>query len=144
MITEPLTEHERERIRRIFHEVPFVQHLKFTLGEFERGKAVVEVDARPEYLQNHGLVHGGFTASLIDTATAFAIIGHLAAGETTTTVDLNIHYLRPITAGRVRATATVIRAGRKIITATAEVTNDEAQLCAMASTTYIRLNRTDR
>jgi uncharacterized protein (TIGR00369 family) len=136
----PLTDAERVRIAQIFSKVPFVQHLGLTLVEVERGRAVVGATARPEYLQNHGVLHGGFTASVIDTATAFAIIGHLAPGETTTTVDLTIHYLRPITAGQLSATAKVIRAGRRIISAVAEVTDASGQLCAMASTTYIRIN----
>jgi uncharacterized protein (TIGR00369 family) len=141
MNTKPLTEAERERISRIFSEVPFVRHLQFDLISFGRGTAVVGATARSEYLQNHGVLHGGFTASVIDTATAFAIIGHLAEGESTTTVDLTIHYLRPITAGTIKASALVVRAGRRIITATAEVTDDDGRLCAMASTTYIRIDR---
>lgn len=141
-MSEPaLTTEERARIRHVFAGVPFVQLLGFELEEFERGSAVVAAQARPEFLQNRGILHGGFTATLIDSATAFAIIGHLSEGESTSTVDLNIHYLRPVVAGRVAAVARVIRAGRTIITAVAEVTNADGQLCAMASTTYIRLAR---
>jgi uncharacterized protein (TIGR00369 family) len=141
MNTTPMTDAEREHIGRIFSEVPFVRHLQFELVSFDRGAAVVGATVRPEYLQNHGVLHGGFTASVIDTATAFAIIGHLAEGESTTTVDLTIHYLRPINSGVIKSSATVIRAGRRIITATAEVTDGEGRLCAMASTTYIRIAR---
>lgn len=137
----PLTEAERERINRIFADVPFVQYLRLELLDLERGRATVGATAELQFLQNHAVLHGGFTASLIDSATAFAIIGHLAEGESTTTVDLTIHYLRPIVAGKVQAKANVIRAGRRIITATAEVTNAAGQLCALASTTYIRIDR---
>ncbi|MEO6393323.1 MAG: PaaI family thioesterase [Pyrinomonadaceae bacterium] len=141
-MSEPvLTTEERARIRLVFAGVPFVRLLGFQLEEFERGSAVVAAQARPEFLQNRGILHGGFTATLIDSATAFAIIGHLSDGESTSTVDLNIHYLRPVVAGPVAAAARVIRAGRTIITAVAEVTNSDGQLCAMASTTYIRLAR---
>lgn len=141
MSTPALTTEERARILHVFAEVPFVQLLGFELEEFERGSALVAARARPEFLQNRGILHGGFTASLIDSATAFAIIGHLSEGESTSTVDLNIHYLRPVLDGRVIASARVVRAGRTIITALAEVTNAEGQVCALATTTYIRLAR---
>ena len=141
-MSEPaLTTEERARIRHVFRGVPFVQFLELELAEVERGHAVVTATAKADYLQNRGVLHGGFTATLIDSATAFAIISHLAEGESTTTVDLTIHYLRPVVTGQLAATARVIRAGRTIITAVAEVTNADGQLCAMATTTYIRLAR---
>jgi uncharacterized protein (TIGR00369 family) len=139
MNSKPLTGPERARIHEVFAQVPFVQHLGFELAAVERGEATVGASARAEYLQNRGILHGGFTASLIDTATAFAIIGHLADEENTTTVDLTIHYLKPIVVGRVEAKARVVRAGRRIITATAEVTDVQGRLCALATTTYIRI-----
>jgi uncharacterized protein (TIGR00369 family) len=141
MNEKPITAEERARFEEIFSRVPFVQHLGFELVELERGTSILAAIAQPEFLQNHGVLHGGFTAALIDSATAFAIISHLAAGESTTTVDLNIHYLRPILSGRIVASGRVVRAGRRIITAVAEVTDSTDRLCAMASTTYVRLRQ---
>jgi uncharacterized protein (TIGR00369 family) len=135
----PLTEAERERIVAVFARVPFVHHLGLELVEVERGTSTVAAEVRTDHLQNQGLLHGGFTASLIDTATAFAIISQLNEGESTNTVDLMIHYLRPMLAGRIAARAKVVRAGRRIVTATAEVFDAGGKLCSMASTTYIRL-----
>ena len=95
---------------------------------------------RDELKQNRGVVHGGATASLIDTASAFAILSVLEPDETTTTIDLTIHYLRPLTKGRVTAKAVVRRAGRRVVTVSVDVTDEDENLAATALTTYLRLS----
>jgi len=88
--------------------------------------------------QNQGLMHGGAVASLIDTAAAFAVVTQLEPNERVTTSDLTIHYLRPITAGRLTATARIIRSGRRLFVLSVDVANGD-RLSATAVTTYIRL-----
>ena len=105
----------------------------------EEGVATLYMRARSELLQNRGVLHGGATASLIDSASAFAILTILEEGESTTTVDLTVHYLRPVTEGRVRARARVLRAGRRMITVSVEVTDERQALIATALTAYLRL-----
>jgi uncharacterized protein (TIGR00369 family) len=61
---------------------------------------------------NQSVVHGGAIASLIDTAAAFAVLTQIEVDEKVTTTDLTIHYLRPITSGRMTANAQVVRGGR--------------------------------
>jgi uncharacterized protein (TIGR00369 family) len=90
-------------------------------------------------MQNHGVIHGGAIASLIDSATAFAIISLLAPKEKVTTVDLTISYLRPLTDGRITAVAKVLRAGRRLIVVSAEVVSNDGKLAATALSTYIKL-----
>ena len=97
------------------------------------------IQVRKELTQNHGVVHGGAIASLIDTATAFAIISLLAPKEKVTTVDLAISYLRPVTGGRLRAVATVVRAGRRLFVVSADVIDKQGKLTATALSTYIKL-----
>jgi uncharacterized protein (TIGR00369 family) len=70
---------------------------------------------------------------------AFAIIPLLAPKERVTTVDLTISYLRPVTTGRMRSTAKVVRAGRRLIVVSAEVFDDRETLTATALSTYIKL-----
>jgi uncharacterized protein (TIGR00369 family) len=89
--------------------------------------------------QNQGVLHGGAIASLIDTASAFAVVTHLAPDERVTTTDLTIHYLRPVTAGRLSATARTVRAGRRLFVLSVEVMDDQQKLIATAVTTYIKL-----
>jgi uncharacterized protein (TIGR00369 family) len=134
-----LTEAQKERIERALASVPFAKLLGLQVESVEPGFAVMTLPIRDDLKQNHGVVHGGAIASLIDSAMAFAIIPLLAEKERTTTVDLTIHYLRPLTEGVATASARVVRAGRRIITVSAEVLDDKDRLVATAVSTYLRL-----
>jgi uncharacterized protein (TIGR00369 family) len=136
----PLTSEEEERVRDAFEHVPFVHLLKVELGEVRRGFAALYLEVRDELRQNNGVVHGGVIASLVDTAAAFAIITSLEKGQTTTTVDLTIHYLRPLLRGRITAEARVLRVGRRILTIRIDVLDETQALAATALTSFIRVN----
>ncbi len=136
----PLSAAERQRIDDAFEKVPFARLLGIEVQELERGRATLALDLRPELLQNHGIVHGGVTASLIDTASAFATLTVLEPDQATTTVDLTIHYLRPLNHGRITANASVLKAGRRVIVASVEVLDAAQTLAATAITTYLRLS----
>ena len=139
-MTTELTEAQRQRIARALETVPFAKLLGIKLDSVEPGHAVLSMEVRPELKQNNGIVHGGAIAALIDSAMAFAIIPLLAEKERTTTVDLTIHYMRPLTTGISRASARVVRAGRRVITVSAELFNHEDKLAATALSTYLRLD----
>jgi uncharacterized protein (TIGR00369 family) len=135
----PLTPDEEKRIREAFERVPFAHLLKIELGRMKRGAASLHLEVREELLQNNGVVHGGVIASIVDTAAAFAILTFLEPDQTTTTVDLTIHYLRPLTKGRFSVEARVLRAGRRILTISVDVTDENKALAATALTSFIRL-----
>ena len=134
-----LTPDETERLREAFERVPFAHLLKLELGEMKRGEATLHLEVRDELRQNNGVVHGGVIASLVDTAAAFAILSILEKGQSSTTVDLTIHYLRPLLGGRATAHARVLRAGRRILTITVDVLNESEAVVATALTSFIRL-----
>ena len=98
-----LNPEQLERVSTALASVPFARHLGIELEEIDAGTATLGFEIKPELKQNHGVVHGGAIASLIDSATAFAIISLLPPDEHATTVDLTISYLRPLTKGRARA-----------------------------------------
>jgi uncharacterized protein (TIGR00369 family) len=139
MIETSLPAERRERIERAIAAVPYAQLLGIELEKVVPGEAILTLAVRPELSQNHGVVHGGAIASLIDTATAFAILSLLEPDERVTTVDLTISYLRPGLEGRLRATARVLRHGRRLLNTSAEVTNEGGKLLATALSTYIKL-----
>jgi uncharacterized protein (TIGR00369 family) len=135
----PLTPDEERRIREAFERVPFAHLLRIELGEMRRGAATLHLEVRDDLRQNNGVVHGGVVASLMDTAAAFALLTLLEANQTSTTVDLTVHYLRPLLKGRATAEACVLRAGRRIITITVDVLDETKTLAATALTSFIRL-----
>jgi len=105
-----------------------------------KGQVSVHLRVRDELLQNLGVVHGGAIASLIDTASAFAVLSQIELHERVTTTDLTIHYLRPIISGRMTATARVVRGGRRLFVLAVEVTDDREKLVATAVTSYIKIS----
>jgi len=128
-----------DRARRTFAGVPYAKFLGLELGEVASGEATIHLTVRDELKQNQGVVHGGAVASLIDTASAFAVLTHIEIHERVTTTDLTIHYLRPITEGRMAATARIVRGGRRLFVLSVEVRNDRNVLVATAVTTYIKI-----
>ncbi len=134
-----LTGAQLSQIETALERVPFARLIGIELEDVDAGVATLGLDVREELKQNNGVVHGGAVASLIDTATAFAIISLLPAEERATTADLTISYLRPLTKGRVRAKARVLRAGRRLIVVSAEVLDDAGNLAATALTTYVKI-----
>jgi uncharacterized protein (TIGR00369 family) len=121
-------------------KVPFAKLLGIELESIEPGHAVLSMKIRDDLKQNHGVAHGGSIAAVIDSAMALAIMPLLSENERTTTVDLTIHYLRPLTDGTARATARVVRAGKRVITVSAELFDHQEKLAATAISTYLRLS----
>lgn len=140
MTAEKLTAAQLRRVQKAISTVPYVRLLGIQVAEVGPGTATLTLKIRKELTQNHGVVHGGAVASLIDTATAFAIISLLSGNEKVTTVDLTISYLRPMSDGRLNATAEVVRAGRRLFVVSARVTDATGRLTATALSTYIKIS----
>ena len=139
MTRAKITAAQLRRIQKAVGTVPFARLLGIELDDISSGTATLGLNIREELTQNHGVVHGGAIASLIDTATAFAIISILAPRDRVTTVDLTISYVRPLTDGRITAIAKVLRAGRRLFVVSAEVFDKEGKLATTALSTYIKL-----
>lgn len=134
-----IIEEHKQRAAESIKQIPYPRLLGFELIDLKFGEATLKVKMRDELRQPYGVLHGGATASLIDTAMAFACISCLPEGEKTTTIDLTVHYLRPVTEGEVFCTAKVVRAGKRILTVSAEVTNEEGKLVATSLSTYTKI-----
>jgi len=139
MSEEELDPQKVERARAAFASVPYANFLGLRLGDIREGQVSIHLEVRDELKHHQGVVHGGAIASLIDTASAFAVLTQVETDERVTTTDLTIHYLRPITSGRMTATARVVRGGRRLFVLSVEVTNETSVLVATAVTTYIRV-----
>ena len=89
-----ITEEQKQKAAEMIKKIPYPSLLGFELVDLKFGEATLKVRMRDELRQPYGVLHGGATASLIDTAMAFACISCLPEGEKTTTIDLTVHYLR--------------------------------------------------
>jgi uncharacterized protein (TIGR00369 family) len=106
---------------------PIAVTLNFALVSVEPGRAVFDGLPGEEHYNPIGVVHGGYAATLLDSALGCAVHSTLETGEAYTTLSLETKFVRPITrdTGRVRATAEVVHRGRRQATA-------EARLSAVA------------
>ncbi|HEV2762854.1 MAG TPA: PaaI family thioesterase [Pyrinomonadaceae bacterium] len=125
--------------RELFEGIPYVRLLGLELVSAGGGEATVRLPHRPELTRHEGIMHGGALASLVDTASAFAVLSLLEEGERTVTVDLTLHFLRPVLGGETIARARVLRAGRRLVTVSVEAAGPDEKLVATALTTYARI-----
>lgn len=88
-----------------------------------------------------GVVHGGVLTTLLDTVMACAVHTKLPAGDSYTTLDLNVSFVRAVSlqSGRVCAVGEVIHLGRRTATAKAELVDAQGRLCAHSTTTCMIL-----
>ncbi len=118
-------------------QAPLCATMGFHITEAAEGRAVFE--GLPEFRHYNpiGTVHGGFHATLLDSALGCATFSTLAKGETWTTLELKLNFVRPITkdTGRVRAEGCVIHRGRTVATSEGDVRDSVGKLYAHASTT---------
>jgi uncharacterized protein (TIGR00369 family) len=103
------------------------------------GLAVFEGNPDERTYNPMGTVHGGYAATLLDSACGIATHSKLAAGQSYTTLELKVAYHRPMTAstGRVRAVGSVTSFGRRVAFAEAKLTDAQGRILASASSTLL-------
>jgi uncharacterized protein (TIGR00369 family) len=85
--------------------------LGFVLKLIEPGRDVFEMEADERHHNPKGTLHSGVYCDLADAAIGYAYASTLAEGETFTTVELKINFLRAVRQGRLTAEARVVKAG---------------------------------
>ncbi len=118
---------------------PIGQLMGFTLVEVEEGRAVFEGQPGEEVYNPISTVHGGYAATLLDSACGIAVHSKLAAGQGYTTLELKVAYHKAMTAktGLVRAEGKVMSFGRRAAFAEARLTDAEGRLLASATSSLL-------
>ncbi|KQR71655.1 PaaI family thioesterase [Rhizobium sp. Leaf341] len=119
---------------------PPINHtMRFVLIEIAEGRAVFEGNPDRSVYNPIGSVHGGYAATLLDSACGCAVHSRLAADQGYTTLELKIAYHRPLTeaSGPVRAEGRVLSIGRRAAFAEATLTDRDGKLCASATSTLL-------
>ena len=114
---------------------PFAATLGMEFELAEPGRVVFGLQVHEWMVNPTGVVHGGMAASLLDTVLSLAAATHLPAGRITTTLNLNVHYVRPLypTRERVRAEGLLVHMGSTVATSQARLLDAESKLIAHAS-----------
>jgi len=121
---------------------PMGEKLGFSLVEVERGRVVFEGTPDRTVYNPMGSVHGGYAATLLDSACGIAVHSQLDAGRGHTTLELKISYVRGLTdsSGTVRAVGRVVSMGRRVAFAEATLHDGAGRLCATATSTLMILD----
>ena len=113
--------------------------LGYDVTEAEPGRVVVTITPTTDHLNPAGTVHGGLTATLLDSCMGLAVQTMLEKSEAQTTLEFKISLVRPITpeTGPIRAEGMVLNRGRRIGTAEGRVTDRNGRLLAHGTTTCL-------
>lgn len=118
---------------------PIGRTLNFSLIEVDEGRAVFAGDPGPETYNPMGTVHGGYAATLLDSACGIATVSKLQVGQSMTTLELKVAYHRAMTAdtGPVRAEGVVLSIGKRIAFVEAKLIDAKGRLLASATSTLL-------
>lgn len=117
---------------------PIAATLGFTLAEVEEGRVVFTGTPGANVYNPIGTVHGGYAATLLDSACGCAVHSRLKPGQRYTTLELKVAYHRALHDGMtVRAEGRVVSIGRRAAFAEATVVDAEGRLCASATSTLL-------
>ena len=103
-----------ERIRQSFDRQGFMRTLGATLESVESGTVTIACGFDERLTQQHGLLHGGLLASLVDVACGYAALSVMPADREVLTVEFKIHFLKPAKTDSLIAVGQVIQAGRTL------------------------------
>jgi uncharacterized protein (TIGR00369 family) len=130
----------QDRIRSSFAKQGLMTTLGATLGRVEPGH--VEIALRPDTVnsQQHGFVHAGAVSAIADSAAGYAALSLMPAGRGVLTMEYKINLLAPAQGDRIVARGRVIKAGRTLTLAQAEVftqTGGQEKLVAFLTATMM-------
>ena len=118
---------------------PFTRLLGMRISEVEEGRVVFTANVQPEHENGIGIAHGGFAATLLDSAMGCAVNTVMPAGKIFTTLEMKINYTKAIRrdTGTLTCTATVIHAGNRTATAEGRIVDVGGTLYAHGTITCI-------
>lgn len=122
------------------NDSPFLAHLKMRIIEIRHGASTFVIGRDTFRMQPYGVMHGGNIATLIDSATFWACFVAMGTDDDAlTSVDLKVSYLAPARDEPLRCTARMIKAGKTLFLADAEVRAEDERLIAHGTSTLMRL-----
>ncbi len=118
---------------------PVSRLIGFVLKSIEPGHAIFEMEADERHHNPMGTLHGGIYCDIADAAMGYAYAATLAEGETFTTIELKINFLRAVRNATLTAEARVVKAGSAVGYVECEVKDQTGKLVAKAASTCMKL-----
>jgi uncharacterized protein (TIGR00369 family) len=118
---------------------PIAGLIGFELVSVDVGRAEFVLEAGPRHANPMGTLHGGVLCDVADAAMGIAYASTLEEGESFTTLELKINFLKPIWSARLTAIGRVVKRGRTVGMAECDITEQDGNLVARASSTCMTL-----
>jgi uncharacterized protein (TIGR00369 family) len=118
---------------------PVAALIGFTLTAVEPGAATLEMEVTERHANPMGTLHGGVLCDIADAAMGMAYASLLAEGETFTTLELKINFVRPVWRGTLRAEGRVVQGGKTVGLVECDVRDEKDRLVARATSTCLTL-----
>jgi uncharacterized protein (TIGR00369 family) len=118
---------------------PIGKSMNFCLIHLEEGQSIFKGTPKPAFFNPLGTIHGGWIATLLDSALGCAVHTKMPVGRAYTTAELSVNMVRALSpkVERVRAIANVLHCGRQLATAEAKLVGPDGTLYAHATTTCL-------
>ena len=120
---------------------PFADAMDFELAEADEGRVVFVGTPSPRFFNPLGTIHGGWTATILDSAMACAAHATLKPGEGYTTLEMKLNYVRPVMpdSGPVRCEGKLIHRGNTVVTTEGKLVDARGKLLAHGTETCLVL-----
>lgn len=118
---------------------PIADLIGFTMTSVEFGVAVFEFQAEPRHANPMGTLHGGVLCDLADAAMGTAYFSTLEEGESFTTLELKINFLKPVWNAKLTAKARVVKGGKTVGLVECDVVDEKESLVARVTSTCLTL-----
>ena len=131
---------QQERVRASFAKQGLMTTLGASLGRVSPGMVEIIVNPHPAILQQHGFVHGGVVSAIADSAAGYAALSLMPPDTGVLTTEFKINFLAPAAGEHILARGRVVKAGRTLTLAQAEVfakTEGQEKLIALLTATLI-------
>ena len=118
---------------------PAAQLLGWTLLELDVEKKSIKVgfDGKPEFLNPAGNVQGGILAAMLDDTMGPIVVAVTAATALPTTIDLHVHFIRPVKPGAISVIAEIINMGKQLVFLEGRLFDSAGKLCARATASAV-------
>jgi uncharacterized protein (TIGR00369 family) len=120
-------------------KAPIAELIGWTMTAIAPGSATMELDVDERLANPMGTLHGGVLCDLSDAAMGIAYATELERGESFTTLELKINFMKPVWRGHLRAEGKVVKRGRTVGLVECDVFDEKGSLVARASSTCMTL-----
>ena len=131
-----------EFVQELMHVVntsAYPTHMSMRIAAIDLDCAEIRLETGPQHLQPYGIVHGGVVATLIDTATFWAVFMRIPEDAGLVNIDLKLNYLKPVIDKGLTAHGRAIRSGNVVSYAEARVVDATGELIAHGTSTLMLL-----